>query len=294
MRRNADWEDMRLFLAVARAGGLAGAAERTGASPATLGRRVASLEKSLGKRLVEREARGYRLTADGRDLVRRLEDMDQAANAISAWSEGGQMRRPVRISAGDWTTRLLIGHIGEFWSAQAGWMPEFLSDLRDRDVARRQIDIGIRNRRPEQPWLAGVRTGEVHFSVYQTRGESEADAGDGPVPDMGWIGLVEDDARSPTGVWLQETHGHEMALTVNRASLALSLVRQGHGRMLLPEFVGGAFPDLVSLGRIEHLSTERWLVMHQDERHEPAIREALTGLSRLLKRDPLLKAGVLG
>ncbi|WP_428672885.1 LysR family transcriptional regulator, partial [Roseibium sp.] len=157
MKRNFDWEDLRLFLAVAKAGGLAGAADKTGVSAATLGRRVASLERDLNVRLVEREARGYQLTTAGRELMLHLEDMDQAARSIAAWQESGRARRRIRISAGEWTTRLLLDNIGGFWTSASDWVPEFLADPRVRDIARRRIDIGVRNRRPSQEWLAGQK-----------------------------------------------------------------------------------------------------------------------------------------
>lgn len=286
MKQNMDWEDLRLFLAVARAGGLAGAAEQTGVSAATLGRRVASLEKSLNVRLVEREARGYQLTSAGNDLLVRLEDMDDAARAISAWRESGSTKRRVRISAGDWTARLLMDNIGSFWSQEDSWVPEFLADPRSRDVARRQIDIGVRSRRPKQEWLAGKKIGTVRYAVYQAASVKEG-------AEIGWIGVVEDEAHFPTGSWIRDHHGGEVTITVNRAMHALPLVRQGAGRMLLPMFVGEAFSDLARLSDpIASLQTERWLVMHQDERHEPAVRQALSALGKLLKTDPLLRAGL--
>ncbi|MEM8701316.1 MAG: LysR family transcriptional regulator [Pseudomonadota bacterium] len=284
MKQSIDWEDLRLFLAVAKAGGLAGAAETTGASAATLGRRVASLEKSLNVRLVEREARGYQLTSAGRDLLIRLEDMDEAARAISAWRESGSTKRRVRISAGDWTARLLMDNISAFWSQDDPWVPEFLADPRSRDVARRQIDIGVRSQRPKQEWLAGKKIGTVRYAVYQAASVKDE-------TEIGWIGIVEDEAHFPTGSWIRDHHGDEVTITVNRAMHALSLVRQGAGRMLLPMFVGEAFSDLARLSDpIGSLQTERWLVMHQDERHEPAVRKALSALAKLLKTDPVLRA----
>lgn len=282
MKRNIDWEDLRLFLAVAKAGGLAGAAEKTGVSPATLGRRVSALEKSLNLRLVEREARGYQLTPAARDLLRYLEDMDETARSIEAWKEGDRVRRRVRISAGEWTARLLIGHLSAFWTPESAWVPEFLADLRNRDIARRQIDIGIRNSRPKQAWLAGQKVGTVQYAAYQAKNlPREAEPG--------WVGLVEDDAHSPTGLWLKEHHGAQASITVNKASLALSLVRKGHARMLLPTFVGDAYNDLMRLsGTEDAMETERWLVTHQDERFEPSIRQAVTSLTKFLKQNPLL------
>ncbi len=285
MKRSIDWQDLNLFLAVAKAGGLAGAAEKTGVSAATLGRRVSSLERQLNVRLVEREARGYQLTGAGRELVLRLEDMDQAARSIATWHESGRAKRRIRISAGEWTTRLLLDNLGGFWTPASDWLPEFLADPRVRDIARRRIDIGVRNRRPNQEWLAGQKVGEVDFAVYQ--------AGSVP-PDsqIGWIGLVEDEAHFPTNTWIRENHNDEVTITVNKASLALSLVRRGHARMLLPMFVGEACGDLRRIsGPVESLRTERWLVMHQDERHEPALRQAVTALAKLLKQNPVLSSG---
>ncbi|MES0883115.1 LysR family transcriptional regulator [Roseibium sp. SCP14] len=282
MKRNMDWEDMRLFLAVAKAGGLAGAAQKTGVSAATLGRRVSSLERSLNVRLVEREARGYQLTSAGRELVLQLEDMDQVARSICTWRDSGRTRRRIRISAGDWTTRLLMDNVDEFWSPDADWVPEFLADPHNRDVARRQIDIGIRSRRPKQEWLAGRKTGIVRFAVYQAKCVS-------PEQEVGWLGLIEDEAHFPTGSWIRENHGDEIAITVNKAALALPLVRKGKARMLLPMFVGEAFDDLMRMtDPIDSLQTERWLVMHQDERHEPQVRQAVSALGNFLKQDPYL------
>lgn len=283
MKQTIDWENLRLFLAVAKAGGLAGAAARTGISAATLGRRVSALERSLNLRLVEREARGYLLTPAGQKLLLQLEDMDQVAQSITAWRDTGQAKRRIRISGGEWTTRLLMDNLDGFWSPEADWTPEFLADPRNRDVARRQIDIGVRNQRPKQEWLAGQRVGSVSFAIYQSR-RVPADE------DIGLIGPVENEGLFPTGIWIREHHADEVSITVNKASLALTLVRKGHARMLLPMFVGEAYPDLVRTTEpIEELQTERWLVMHQDERHEPLVRQAVSALARLLKTDPVLK-----
>jgi DNA-binding transcriptional LysR family regulator len=285
MKRNLDWEDLRLFLAVAKAGGLAGAAQATGVSAATLGRRVTALEKSLNVRLVEREARGYRLTAAGQELLIQLDAMDQSARAIDLWRQGGGTRRRIRISAGDWTMRLLLDHLDALWSPELDWRPEFLADPRDRDIARRRIDIGVRNRRPEQEWLAGRKVGTVEFAVYQATSVP-------PGQEIGWVGLVEEEAGFPTATWIREHHGEDVIVTLNKATYALALVRKGQVRMVLPCFVGDGFDDLERVSEpIEELKTDRWLVMHQDERHEPELRQAISALAKLLKQNPILTSG---
>lgn len=286
MKQEPNWEDLKLFASVARAGGLAGAAARTGVSPATLGRRVEALETALDLRLVERGARGYRLTAAGGELLAHIQDMEHAVEGVMAWRAGSGVRRRVRISAGEWTMALLSGHLDRFWTPVSRWSPEFLADMRSRDIAHRQIDIGIRNSRPQQPWLAGQKVGTVEFAPYRAAHLAGSE-------DPGWIGLVDEDGLTPTGVWLQEEHGARFSLTVNKAVHALPLVRQGAGCMLLPTFVGDAFADLVRISDpVEHLTTGRWLVMHQDGRHEPAVRTALKALSAFLKTAPVMSAGM--
>ena len=89
------------FNLVARHGGVGRAARATGRPKATLSRRVAELEASLGLRLFERGARQLKLTQEGRALHERtgalLTELDETAAAIA--SGGGRPRGQLRISA---------------------------------------------------------------------------------------------------------------------------------------------------------------------------------------------------
>ena len=99
-----DWADLRLFLDVARLGGLSAATETTGLSAATLGRRVTALEKQIGEPLFVRSHAGYSLTAAGEELLRRAEDVEAAMTSLTRWRDGTLGERVVRVSAGAWTT----------------------------------------------------------------------------------------------------------------------------------------------------------------------------------------------
>ncbi len=80
-----DWADLRLFLDVARLGGLSAATETTGLSAATLGRRVTALEKQVGEPLFHRSHSGYALTGAGEELLRRAEDVEAAMTSLTRW-----------------------------------------------------------------------------------------------------------------------------------------------------------------------------------------------------------------
>ena len=140
----------------------------------------------------------------------------------------------------------------------------------------READIGIRNRRPDAPWLAARRVGSVTYAAYRAAR---------PVGATGWIGIAGDSVLTPTARWTWERYAQDITITVNDAHLALSLVRQGLGQMVLPCFVGDAFDDLSRNEIIAELTSEQWLVMHDTDRHHPPVRAAINALADFLQRE---------
>ena len=104
------WDDLRIFLAVARHSRLLAAGRVLGLDPATVGRRVGALEEALGARLFDRSPQGYALTEAGRGLVTHAQAME--SQAAAATSElGGHADRlsgTVRIGAPDGVSNYLL------------------------------------------------------------------------------------------------------------------------------------------------------------------------------------------
>ncbi|ABD55438.1 LysR family transcriptional regulator [Jannaschia sp. CCS1] len=266
------WDDLALFSAVARHGSLTAAATQTDSSAATLSRRMKALEAAMDRPLFLHGRDGYALTAEGRELLQRTERMEAAAADIESWRNQGPGKRRVRISAGSWTSDLLARHLADFWQPDFNWVPEFLHCERDMDIARRQIDIGVRNHKPDQPWLAGRRTGEVNFAPF---------ARDTSVTE--WIGAAGDRATLPSARWVDENQSDHIVTRANDAHLAMAMACAGIGRVVLPTFVGASARTLVQVGEpIEALRSEQWLVCHHEGRHDPPVRHALTALAQFL------------
>jgi len=276
-----DWTDFGLFTAVARNGSLSGAARETGLSQATLSRRMTALEQRTGRRLFVHGSAGYTPTAEGRALLDRAKKMEAAARDIAHWTAERAGPPRVRISAGTWTTEYLARHLSSYWDRSARWMPEFVSCNRDMDIERREVDIGIRNRRPTHPWLAGRRTGTVEHAAYAVSDDV-----------TGWIGPSDDTAALPSEAWTVAHHGPDMVAVSNDPQIRMALARSGVGRVVLPTFVADTIPGLVRVsGIIDALTSEEWLVCHQDTRHDPTIRAALDAIAGLLARPrPLREA----
>lgn len=274
MKASPDWTDLGYFAAVARLGSLARAAAELGVSAATLSRRMKAFEGELGKRLFAHGSDGYRLTAEGAALAERVVGMEEAARRVGLWREAAQGPIGVRISAGTWTALDLAERVTEFWSRADAWLPEFMYCDLDLDIARREIDIGIRNRRPEQPWVAGRRIGYVDYAVYAADAQVE-----------GWIGPSTGSPMTPSVRWLMERHGEAITACANSPHLAAALARAGMGRIVLPTFFGERAGGLARLSEpISELRSEQWLVSHQDARHEGPVRAALDAIGGYLER----------
>jgi DNA-binding transcriptional LysR family regulator len=269
-----DWTDLGLFAAVARSGSLAGAARETGLSQATLSRRMTALEQRTGRRLFVHGGSGYTPTAAGRALLERAKKMEAAARDIAQWAAATSGPPRVRISSGTWTSAYLVHHLTDHWTPDAVWSPEFVSSNLDLDIERREVDVGVRNRRPTHPWLAGRRTNTVEHATYAQHAGI-----------TGWIGPSDDTLRLPSEAWTVAHHASELIAAANDPQIRLGLARAGVGRVVLPTFAGDAEPGLIRVSpNIEALTTEEWLVCHQDTRHDPAIRAALDALTAILTR----------
>ncbi|QBY00827.1 LysR family transcriptional regulator [Rhodophyticola sp. CCM32] len=276
MESQPHWDDYAYFAAVARTGGIARAAQTSGVSTATLSRRMRAFEARLGRRLFLHGASGYTLTAEGRTLWDKIQRMETAAADISQWRQTSTGPVPVRISAGTWTALHISERLDEIWRPDAPWLPEFIHCELPMDIARREIDIGIRNRRPEQPWLAGQRVGTTEFAIYAT---------DKAI--TGWIGPADDAAATRSAQWVEAHHGAQIVTRSNLPLFAYQMARAGVGRVVLPLPVGDGAPGLIRLSDpIPELCMERWLVSHHEGRHEPPVRAALTALARFFTSTP--------
>lgn len=271
MKDTPKLDDYLLFLAVTDGGGLVAAEKATGTPSPTLSRRMNALERALGKRLFERGARGYTLTSDGRALASEVEHLRAASQRLVNFN--AKPSRPlVRITAGHWTTQYIARHFGEVWSQYSPWVPELVASNAMVDIARREADIGIRNRRPEQTWLAGRRIGRITYAEFARSAEV-----------TGYITLPENVANTPSQRWLRQQKPDQIVSTASDTRAEADLAVGGVGRVILPVFAGRAMPELVQVSpEIKAISHEEWLVSHHDARHDPPIRAALEAIGTQL------------
>ena len=135
------------FALVAAQGGLGRASRASGRSKATLSRRIVDLEEQLGVRLIERSARGLKLTEAGERLVARTEaPMLEVAEALTATREGlAAPRGRLRVASPALFSQLAMGGIcADFCAAYPDVTVEVLAEDRTVDLVEEQFDVAIR------------------------------------------------------------------------------------------------------------------------------------------------------
>jgi DNA-binding transcriptional LysR family regulator len=269
--KNIDWNDLKLFLAVAREGGLSAAAKSTQRSPATLGRRMYELERSMERELFIRHDRGYELTPEGKALLDELTLVEHQIHRQT--TPVNQSARPlVKISAGTWTTLSLIKNLDMLAGSPPDILLRFVSAEKVLDISHREIVIGIRNQRPKEDSLVCRKLARVEFAPYATKS----------APDS-YIKVMAD---TPSARWVHNnTSSNDIACEVNNPRNSLDLALEGKGIALLPTFIGDDQPQLQRVGNIiEELGHDQWLVTHHEDRYLPEVRKLIQRIGTALEQ----------
>ena len=283
--KDSSWEHYRIFLDVARQGGLTGAAQASGLSPATIGRRVLQLEEKTGRSLFVRSQTGYRLTSEGQALYQRLLGMEAIARDVENWRQEGRGLSTVRVMAGTWVAWLVCENMSAICTAGDPFRLDISISERRATLMHREVDVGIRAVEPTEPTLISRGAGEVAYAAYRPKnaGDTLADR---------WIAVSEADAMSPYLRWPHEQVRASIAVFVSRPRSLLDLVRSGAGQAVLPCFVGDLDPGLERAGEeIRVLRHQQWIVANSEDRHRRDIRTVSDRLFRLLRSHSELFAG---
>ncbi|MBP6579008.1 MAG: LysR family transcriptional regulator, partial [Acidovorax sp.] len=167
-----DWDNLRYFLELARAGTLAAAARRLAVEHTTVSRRIQALEKQMGAALFAREAGGHRLTEAGRQLLPVVEAMESAVmgaeRAAPASHEGPSGL--VRVGATEgFGTLILAPHLAQLTRKHPHLSIDLLALPRMLHLSRREADIVISLERPTRGSVIVSRLSDYSLYLYGQR-----------------------------------------------------------------------------------------------------------------------------
>jgi DNA-binding transcriptional LysR family regulator len=267
------WDDLRVFLAVARQERLQVAGRTLGLDPATVGRRVTALEEVLGARLFDRSPQGYALTEAGRGLVAHAQAMESQASA-AAEEVGGQadrLRGTVRIGAPDGVLNYLLVDACDALSRDNPELQVQVVALpRTFSLSKREADLAISVSPPTAGRLTVRKIADYRLRLY-AREDLLAEIG--PVRSMADLRGVRGIGHISDMIFEKELDYHallgretEPALTSNSLIMQLRWCLRGAGICILPEFVAREHPELrVLLPDDIRLTRSFYLIRHQDD-----------------------------
>jgi molybdate transport repressor ModE-like protein len=280
-RTEADWQDIRVFLALARHGSLSAAARALSVNHATISRRLRALEAALGEKLVERRPEGYVLTPAGTRALSVASDMEKAVQTLGRGTVDGAPKGLVRINASPALSQgFLISRLAELPLLHPGIDIDLATDLRSISLERHEADIAIRLDPPPVADLIAKRLGSMAYGFYGAPPVCQrVEDGEPPV----FVGFDEVNADIPDASWLAREYPQaRVAFRANNQVAQATAARSGIGLALLPHYIGRKEPDL-RLCRLAPLPPAReiWLLIRRQDRSDLPVRTVVEHLIRV-------------
>ena len=270
-----DWNDLKYFLAVARHGSTIAAGKALRLSQSTVQRRLAELEKRLGRKLVRRTAVGYRLTDFGQELQPYAERIEAAVTDFERHITGKGREGVIRMTCPEPIMHRMAPLIEQFHARYPELRVEFVMSDRYLDLAKGEADIALRSGDTDDE-LVGRKIADSVWAVYASRdyiarhGKPEQVA---DLPQYPLVCLDESMSGHRVAKWLKDVAPDAKITARNNSVLGLMYaVKSGVGIGPLPTAIADNESDLVRvLGPIPELARSWRLLTHPDLRPTPRI-----------------------
>lgn len=276
-----EWHDLRYVLAIARHGTLSAAARRLRVDQTTVARRLAVAEKQLGARLFDRIDGRMRATRAGETTITHAERVEAEIGRLEAAIGGADLSATgkVRLSSVPIViNRVLMPALPALIARHPGLTLELAGEARNVSLSRREADMALRQARPSGGAALARRIGALDYAVYAPSKNRARD--------LPWITYEDELADLPQARWIAQ-HARPDALApmrVNDADAALSAVRAGIGRTLLPVAAAKGDPDLrVENGGKPVLTRDLWLLVHPELRRLARIEAVIAWIEKVAR-----------
>ena len=291
-KRLMNWDDLRIFLAVARQAKLDTVAAQTQLDATTISRRIRRLEDVLGSTLFERTRRGHILTSAGENLAKRVEEMESISLDVAAHSGDELAVGRVRLGAPEGLGATVIAPaLASFRATYPNIDIDLIALSGFVSVPKREADMSILLARPKTGRLTVKKISDYSLGLYATKTylktappvTSKAD-----LMDHTLIGYVDDLIYSSQLRYLDDIlpgltpHLSSPSILAQREMIAASA-----GIGVLPTFMADGYRDLVRLiPKDIHVVRTFWLAVHEDVARLKRNRHLVDFLTRALAKLP--------
>ena len=270
-----DWDNLRIFLALAREKSVRAAATMLGVSHSTVSRRIDGFEHDLGVRLFERLPEGYVLTPFGEDMMQTARRLEDAVNGLErrVLGQDARLRGDLRVTMPDLlAAKLLMPDLVAFGERYPDINMEVAISYTPFDLGRREADVAIRITREPPETLVGRKVITYARATYASVDYLARHDPEHAPESVTWIGW-DDRSRHPR--WVRESSFPNAAVRgrLNNAMVQLAAAKAGMGLAMLPCFMGDTETDLrrVPPGHPEP-AWDIWILTHEDLRATARVR----------------------
>lgn len=164
-----DWDDLRIFLAVARQGSVTQAAIALEVNHSTVSRRIGAFEKKIGTRLFDRLSSGFAITQAGEELMTIAQEVERSISALDRkiMAQDHVMKGKLRIAVpATMAASDLMPYIAEFSKMHPDVEMQIFGSDRHINLHMNEADIAIRVTNTPPETLMGRRVANIAGAVY--------------------------------------------------------------------------------------------------------------------------------
>lgn len=267
------WDDLRVFVVVARALSFRKAATALRTSSSTIARRMERLEETFGFRLFDRLPDGVGLTVEGRSVYASAQQMERASLSLRAQLDQdlttrGMVRCSVTEGLG---TLWILPHLAQFNRAHPSTIVDLRCSMEKADVLRMEADVAVQLDKPDRPDVKSVRLGRMHVYPFASKRYVEAYGLPKDLTEIRQHRLVhqhapqvEEDALR-RALDLPSIEGI-VALRTNTSTALASAIEFGIGIGPLPTYIVAIGTDLIPIDIDFRYQVDIWMTYHPDAR----------------------------
>ncbi|MCY1127891.1 LysR family transcriptional regulator [Frigidibacter sp. RF13] len=286
-----DWDDLRIFLAVARSESLSAAGRQLKIDPATVGRRIARLEEAMGARLFVKSPQGYALTEEGTRLLPHAEGAEGAlAGATEALSAPEGLTGQIRIGAPDGCANYLLPQVlAKICDENPGLEVQIVALPRVFNLSKREADMAISVSAPTAGRLSVQKITDYHLHLAASKNYLARMGAIRSLDDLKGrriIGYIPDMIFDKELDYLAELGTQAVPLASNSVSVQFNWVRAGAGLAIVHDFAIPTAPEVTKLLAADFSLTRAfWLIRHEDDRRSVRLNRFAEALVQGVKRE---------
>jgi DNA-binding transcriptional LysR family regulator len=287
-----NWDDLRIFLGVARDESLSAAGRRLRVDPATASRRIARLEEQTGTVLFAKSPQGYALTEAGQRLLDHAERVEQSVLAAEEEIAGqaASLSGQIRIGAPDGVANFLLPQVcAAIHDTNPDLEIQIVALPRLFNLSRREADMAVTVSAPTAGRLLVQKITDYRLHLAAARdylGQHR------PIRDLRdlrqhrLIGYIPDMIFDKELDYLSDLGAGQLAFASNSVLVQLNWLRLGAGVGIVHDFALPAAPELTTiLPEAFGLTRSFHLVRHQADARLERMNRFAALLSDGLRRE---------